>query len=254
MGLSRSWTEEEINYLEDKWGEISIPYMAKKLNRSVNAIKVRAQRIGLTRHIHNGEYITFNQLLVAIGMGETYVRTKFENNGIPIKLKASIKKKYKVIYIEDFWKWAEQHKNLLNFKNFEPGALGWPEPSWVDIKRQSDKAKANSKKTTPWTTEEDKKLEWLLNQFKYGYADIARIMQRTEGAIKRRCCDLNLKVRPIKAENHRKWEEWETNILLDMHNKGYTYEDISRKLNNRSVQAVRGKLERELDLYSRSVI
>lgn len=240
----RNWTEEEKLYLEDNWGSKSIPAIARYLGRTVTSVKVKANKIGLTRHIHNGEYITYNQLLVSIGMGETYVRTKFEKNGIPIKFKASIKKKYKIIYVKDFWEWAEQHKNLLNFKKFEPGALGWPEPEWVDIKRQSDKQKASSKKTTPWTESEDKQLEWLLNQYKYGYADIARLMQRTEGAIKRRCFDLKLKARPIKADNHRPWQPWETNLLIDMWHKGHSHEDISSKLDNRSVSAVRGKIER----------
>lgn len=243
LGRAKNWTDEEVNYLEDSWGAKSIPAIANKLNRSVEGVKLKAQRLGLTRHIHNGDYITYNQLLVAIGMGETYVRTKFENNGIPIKFKASIKKKYKIIYLEDFWIWAEEHKNLLNFKKFEPGALG-PEPLWAEIKRQSDKQKAVQKKTTTWTAEEDAKLECLLNQFKYGYFDIARIMQRTEGAIKRRCFDLNIKARPIKADNHRKWQEWETEMLKQMWSKGYTEEDISIKLDNRSVCAVRGKIER----------
>ena len=240
----RTWTKEEVNYLEDRWGEISIPGIAKHLNRSIASIKTKAYKIGLTRHIHNGEYMTYNQLLVAIGMGESYVRIKFEKNGIPIKLKASTKKRYKIIYIKDFWKWAEQHKNLLNFKKFEQGALGYPEPEWVEIKRQSDKQKANSKKTTAWTESEDKQLEWLLNQYKYGYADIARLMQRTEGAIKRRCFDLKLKARPIKADNHRPWKDWETDLLIDMWHKGHSHEDISSKLDNRSVCAVRGKIER----------
>lgn len=244
MGYNKKWTAEDEMYLEDSWGAISIPTIAKNLNRTVSAIKVRAQRLGLTRHIHNGEYITYNQLLVAIGMGESYVRTKFEKNGIPIKFKASIKKKYKIIYINDFWKWAEKHKNLLNFKKFEQGALGYPEPEWVGIKRQSDKQKAATKKATPWTESEDKQLEWLLNQYKYGYADLARITGRTEGAIKRRMCDLGLKARPIKAENHRKWQTWETEKLIEMWHKGYTEEDISSKLDNRSVCAVRGKIER----------
>lgn len=250
----RNWTNEEVEYLEDKWGQTSITGIAKELKRSINSVKEKAYRIGLTRHIHSGEYITYNQLLVAIGMGESYVRTKFENNGIPIKFKKSIKKRYRIIYVDDFWKWAEEHKNLLNFKKFEPGALGWPEPRWVDLKRQSDKQKSIIKKTTPWTETEDKQLEWLLSQYKYGYADIARIMERTEGAVKRRCYDLGIKARPVKAENHRKWEKWETDLLLEMHSKGYTYEDICKKLNNRSVHAARGKIERELGLYKKEAV
>lgn len=251
---NRRWTKDEIQYLEDSWGAKSIPTIAKNLSRTQYSVSTKAYKLGLGRHIHSGEYVTYNQLLVAIGMCESYVRTKFENNGIPIKLKKSKKKKYKIIYLKDFWEWSEKHKNLLNFKKFEPGALGWPEPKWVDLKRQSDKQKAKNKKTTPWTEEEDKQLKWLLDQYKYGYADIARIIGRTEGAVKRRCYDLNLKVRPLKAENHRKWEKWETDLLLEMYSTGYTYEDICKKLNNRSAQAARGKIERELGLYKKDVV
>lgn len=242
--MCKKWEQEEIDYLEDNWGAVSITGIAKKLDRSIHSIKCKAYKLGLRRHIHSGEYMTYNQLLVALGMGETYVRVKFENNGIPIKYKKSLNKRYKIIYINDFWKWAEKHKNLLNFKDFQDGALGWPEPSWVSTKRQSDKSKAKQIKKTPWTEGEDKQLQWLINQYKYGYSDIARLMGRTEGAIKRRLCDLNIKGRPIKAENHRPWKEWETNLLIDMFNKGYTHEDISERLDNRSVCAVRGKLER----------
>ena len=240
----RTWTYEELIYLEDNWGAISIPTIAKNLGRTVVSVKDKAYRIGLTRHIHSGDYITYNQLLVAIGMGETYVRTKFENNNIPIKFKKSIKKRYRIIYINDFWEWAEQHKNLLDFKKFEQGALGYPEPKWVETKRLSDKRKKETLKKSNWTKEEDEKLIWLLGQYKYGYADISRLMNRTEGAIKRRCFDLNLKARPIKADNNRKWNDWEVDILIDMLSKGYTIEDISVKLDNRSVSAVRGKIER----------
>lgn len=244
MGDWAKWEQEEIDYLEDNWGVVSIPGIAKKLNRSINAIRCKAYKLGLRRHIHSGEYMTYNQLLVALGMGESYVRVKFENNGIPIKHKKSLEKRYKIIYINDFWKWAEKNKNLFNFKHFEQGALGWPEPPWVDVKRLSDKTKSKLIKKTPWTETEDKQLEWLINQFRYGYKDISRIMHRTEGAIKRRLCDLKIKGRPLKAENHRAWKEWEVSLLTEMYSKGYTHEDISEKLNNRSVCAVRGKLER----------
>lgn len=239
----RTWTPEDIGYLEDSWGATSIPYIAKKLGRTIDSIKNKAFRLGLTRHIHSGEYITYNQLLVALGMGESYVRTKFENNGIPIKTKKSIKKAYKIIYLEDFWEWAEQHKQLLNFKSFEEGTLG-VEPSWVGHKRLSDKTKAMQIKTSPWSDNDDRQLKWLLSQYKFGYTDIARMLNRSEGAIKRRMCDLNVKARPIKAENHRQWQPWEEKTLIDMYKKGYTYEDISIKLDNRSVCATRGKIER----------
>lgn len=44
---SRTWKPEEEDYLMEKWGQISVPAIAKKLNRTTNAVKVRAQRLGL---------------------------------------------------------------------------------------------------------------------------------------------------------------------------------------------------------------
>ena len=69
-------------------------------------------------------------------------------------------------------------------------------------------------------------------------------MQRTDGAIKRRMCDLNIKASPIKADNNRPWQQWETDLLIAMWHKGYTHDDIRVKLDNRSVCAVIWKIER----------
>ena len=54
MGIGRSWSAEEIAYLEEKWGVTSIPAIAKKLNRSINSIKCKAKKIGLGRFYHQG--------------------------------------------------------------------------------------------------------------------------------------------------------------------------------------------------------
>ena len=37
---SRTWKPEEEDYLMEKWGQISVPAIAKKLNRTTNAVKV----------------------------------------------------------------------------------------------------------------------------------------------------------------------------------------------------------------------
>ena len=60
---SRTWKPEEEDYLMEKWGQISVPAIAKKLNRTTNAVKVRAQRLGLGAVLMAGEYVTLNQLL-----------------------------------------------------------------------------------------------------------------------------------------------------------------------------------------------
>ena len=43
----KTWLPEEEEYLEEHWGAISLPGLARHLGRTVNAIKVRAFRLGL---------------------------------------------------------------------------------------------------------------------------------------------------------------------------------------------------------------
>jgi len=49
--MNRKWTKEDVEYLKEKWGTVSIPYIAQKLNRSVNAIKLKAGRCWKTDHM-----------------------------------------------------------------------------------------------------------------------------------------------------------------------------------------------------------
>ena len=62
----RTWTPEDENYLAEKWGYASVPAIAKKLNRTENAVVVRAQRLGLGAVLMAGGYVTLNQLLATV--------------------------------------------------------------------------------------------------------------------------------------------------------------------------------------------
>jgi len=242
MGRMPNWSASELDYLEEKWGLISIPTIANHLGKSLNAVKLKAGRSGLGRHIHSGEYITFNQLVVALGKSFSQIKARWIPRGLPIKHKKSVTKSFKIIYIKDFWEWAEQHKDLLEFSTFEVNALG-EEPEWVKEKRKADFYAAKYI-TTPWTEDEDNRLIYMLNAFRYGYREISVDLKRTEGAIKRRMIDLKLMQRPIKAENHTLWTEAEVRTLVNLRSKGYGYEVIAEKLGTRSALAIRGKVER----------
>lgn len=244
MNNTRRWTKEEVDYLQERWGGVSIKYIATHLNRTVSSIKNKAYKIGLRRHIHSGEYVTLHQLLVGIGQEKnySYLNYKLQKYGLPVKYKKSIDKKYKVVYIDDFWKWTEKNQNLIDFSDFKENMLG-PEPKWVNIKRKNDIDKHKKIKTSPWTEHEDKRLEELLNKYKYSYKELSKMLNRSEGAIQRRVCDLNLKARPIKADNHIKWTKEEYSRLVEMIKERYTYEMMSDVL-GKSSKAIRGTVYR----------
>ncbi len=243
MGLARTWTKEEVEYLEDKWGTISIPAIAKKLNRSEGAIILKAQKIGLGAFLENGGYITFNQLLYAIGLqgSYSYKQTSWvENRKFPLKTKKVKDYSFRVVYIDDFWSWAEQNKGFLDFSNFEENALG-KEPGWVKEKRRHDWDKKRNYISTPWTIVEDKKLEKLLKEYKYTYIQLSKILRRTNGAIQRRICDLGLKERPLRESPQSTWEGWQLQKLYELIQAGVGYEYMQDEI-GKSAKAIRGKV------------
>lgn len=158
---------------------------------------------------------------------------------------------------EEFWKWAEKNQSFLNFANFEENALGL-EPEWVKLKRKLDRLKKISYKTTPWTPYDDNYLRDLLKAHRFTYPELSKKLGRTEGAIQRRICDLGIKERPIKADNHTLWTDEQISLLGSLIKQGYHYEAIHEKIPDKSTKAIRGYVFRfylteSLDKVRRSI-
>lgn len=240
MGRARNWTPEEKDYLREAWGVKSMTAIMQHLGRSKNAIMVMRQRLKLGPFLDNGEYVTLNQFYHAIGKGGSYSYTteRWVRNGFPLKHKKLDTKVCKVVYIEDFWKWAEQHREMIDFYAIPPLALG-KEPDWVAEARKA--SYANQKKTTPWTTAEDQQLIDMLKTYRYHLDEIAHILGRSEGAVKRRMHDINIPYRPLRRES-KPWSDEEVKKLLQLRATGYDWDAIGQKL-NRSGCSCRGKYE-----------
>lgn len=241
MSAGKNWTPEEVAYLEESWGMTSIPTIANKLGRSVEAVTLKAYRLGLGRHIHSGTRITLVQLCKALGNKNFYnnARTRWIPLGLPVRYQRVIDSKFAMIDIDDFWEWAEKNKDIIDFSHMEAGALG-REPAWV---KEARRARATEKlKTSPWTKDEDNKLRRMLKTGRYSYNDLSAALMRTEGAIKRRISTLSLTERPIKRPC-RDWTEEEIDTMLRLRDAGHSWEAIGQKL-DRSALAVRGRYDR----------
>lgn len=246
MSSKPRWTDKEEEYLQEKWGTTSIPGIARKLGRSESAVIARAQRLGLGAHLQNDVRLSYHQLIVELyGPGQgSYTENRLIREGIPVKWHRVRNSRFRVIDIDEFWIWAEEHKDVLNFARLEPFALG-PEPDWVKLKRKLDRdkvAKTKKNHNTPWTKAEDAKLERMVQKGTYTYTDIAIELRKTEGAVKRRIFDLAIEGKPKRMPN-QPWKEEEIETLLQMKEDGYDWMHIGQKL-GRSALAVRGKYER----------
>ena len=237
------WTKEEEQYLQDNWGTLSVKTLAKNLGRSENAINVRKHRLGLGSFLENGDYITFNQLKCAIGIGggTGYMNISWiRNRNFPIHTKRVNQNSFKIVYLDEWWKWAEKNKDLLDFSKFKENVLG-EEPEWVKIKRKHDVEKNQKYICTPWTKAEDSRLIHLVQKQKYTYAELSTMLRRTNGAIQRRLCDLGVPDRPIKADNHTLWTDAELDQLGYLIKLGYGYDLIADEI-GKSSKSVRGKV------------
>lgn len=246
MGQAKNWTKEELEYLQDKWGVFSISGIAKTLNRSLSGVKQKACRLGLGAVLESGDYVTFNQLYAAFtGYSKTTtgyaVVSWVKNRGLPVHFKRVDKCHFRVVKLEEFWEWAWKNRSFLDFSKMEKYSLG-AEPPWVDEQRRRDRQTANERLSSPWTPEEDSRLKMLLRQQKYGYQELSELLHRSCGAIQRRCLDLGIKDRPLKADIHGKpWTQADYELLEDGIRQGFSYTQIAARL-GRSDKAVRGKV------------
>ena len=247
MGSGRNWTQAEKDYLAENWGTVSVERIAENLNRSVGGVINMKGRMGLGAYLDSGDYITLNQLLCAFqgtNAGYSYKTISWvKKRGMPVHSRKVNKKRVKVVYLEEFWKWAEKNRSFLDFSKMQPLSLG-EEPDWVEEQRKKDYYAFANQRKDPWTPGEDSRLKALLKQHKYGYAELSDMLHRSAGAIQRRINDLGLKERPVKAENHGKECEWtaeDFQLLADGIRNGDSYTEIGRAV-GRSEKAVRGKV------------
>ena len=243
MGKVRRWTEEEVHYLEENWGTLLIKGIANKLDRSISAVKQKAYKLGLGNYIESGDYITLHQLFSYLGRsgGDDYAKKHWLKKGFPLKHKRIVKQKIAIVVIDEFWKWAEQYRTIVNFSKLEENILG-AEPQWVKDQRRAD-IEASRFKKTPWTKLEDSKLERMVKAYRYTYKEISRDLMRTESAIKRRLTDLKIKERPLRQENNSLWTDEQIKTLIELYYKGFSAEYISDILEVKSGLAVKAKIE-----------
>lgn len=249
----KTWTEEDIFFLRENWGRRSIKFIAHKLGRSKNAVICRVRRMGLGAYLDNGDDPTLNQVYCTIHAGANggygaYRLNNWTRAGLPYKEKRVDTCKFRVINIDDFWEWAEQHKDLMDFALFEKYSLG-AEPAWVDVKRKADHD--NRVKTQPhnkeWSPSDDLTLRRMIARGGYTWTQIASETHRSEGACRRRAMTLGIETHGKVVRNHvRKWTDEEIRIMLEMLEAGCSYRQIGERL-GRGDRTVESKFARMLN-------
>lgn len=238
----RNWTEAEEEKLARLYGTKSLETIARIMGRSVGAIISKRTKMKLGAFLESGDYITLNQLLKAVkGLkyGGSYAITSWvENRGLPVINKRVGKCSFRVIRLDDFWKWAEANKSFLDFSKTAPLILG-KEPDWVKAKRKEDELCRLVKKTTPWTKIEDARLRSYISEGKKTGDEIAELLNRSYGAVIRRCRVLGL-ANPKRIGPHaHSWSSDEMIEVIESVINAIPYTLIARRMQI-SEKAIRG--------------
>lgn len=243
MGRARNWTSEEIEYLQENYGIVSIGGLAKKLNRSENAIVVQSNRLHLGSFLENGDYITLNQLYLAV-KGRTvgtYDMVILQRWGFPIKYRRVKDCKFRVVYLDEFWDWAEKNQTHFSLASMEPGVLG-KEPEWVR-KCRSNQFQQSLKLNThkPWSQSEDMTLERMIAS-RCSIKQICNEVHRSAGAIYKRVELKGLEQPRAEEKCSTKWDDDEYELLEQMVLQRKHPVIIAEEMPRRSEKSIRAKI------------
>lgn len=181
------YSVEEDTFIEEHAGTYTIQWIAKKMGRPIHGLRVHMIDMGVM-DLH-GELGTYSAkaLAEAIGVSAEAVRRWVMTKELPAIKKSRYtgvdrKDMHYHITAEDFWKWAEKHKDFIEFNKIKLNALP-PEPEWVMEERRKQFYKPAKQK--PWTLEEDK-LAWNLYYSGVTQREIAERMKRTQSSVEKR--------------------------------------------------------------------
>lgn len=181
------WSQEELDYIREMWGEKTVPQIAKHLGRSINAVKVKTVRLGYTGQKWSGEMMSARKVSELLGV-DVHAVCDFWIPKCGLKGKrrrlGQSKKTTTIIMFEDLLKWLEAHQDLWDSRRVELFALGM-EYDWLTEKRKTDAGKP-ARKAQKWTQQEDDRLIFLFKRNEMTYAEIGAELGRTARGIERR--------------------------------------------------------------------
>jgi len=189
-----SWSNEEIEYLKDGAGFTKVSTIAKNLGRSYQSVILKMKRLNVYNTKTQTGMLNMNELANILGVDRKTVEGWVVRHGL--KCKRRVTKEEKAFFLispEDFWDWAESHKEKVQFTDIEPYILA-PEPSWVNKERRKELENSLKKKRKyqAWTTNADKEL-LKLREEGLTYKKIGEIMNRSAISVERRYKRINKK-------------------------------------------------------------
>ena len=185
------WSEEEVELMQELWGTYTVPQIAKRLNRSAHAVKVKSTRLGLGRYVNSSQYITANQAASLMQVDIHTVTDVWIPAGLRFTWKAPQgKRKFRHIRMDDLLDWLKDNQDRWDSRRVELFALG-SEPDWLKEKRRADLDRP-ARRAAKWTAEEDSSLVAMFRRGDKTYAEMGQELGRSANAVERRVARLDI--------------------------------------------------------------
>ena len=189
----KDWSKEELDYIREVWGQKTIPEIAKKLGRSINAVKIKTMRMGYTGQKWYGEMMSARKVSELLGV-DVHAVCDFWIPKCGLKAKSKrlgeTQKTTTIIMFEDLLKWLETHQDLWDSRRVELYGLGM-EYDWLVAKRKSD-AQKPARKAQKWTPEEDRQLIDMFRRGGMTNAEMGEVLGRPASGVEHRLLRLDV--------------------------------------------------------------
>jgi DNA-directed RNA polymerase specialized sigma24 family protein len=197
------WSDEDVQVLLEGVGVLTFDGIARKLGKTPEAVESKLDKLGAANTKIASGLITMHELAIFLCVDDKVVKRLITNHGLPhyrknfrryeyakkmVDGKRISKRLFYYINVEEFWKWAEENKDLINWHQVPEDALP-PEPLWVNARRKEDFYKW-LKRPRPWTPEQDN----LLKQYYYTQGmtqkQCGTMLGRSESSVEKRLARL----------------------------------------------------------------
>ena len=171
----RRWTEEEENFLIEKYTITNMDSLCKILQRTESAITKKAENLCLDKH---AGYITCSKINIATGIDYNALI----NNKELTKVKRQFNGGLATYVREDiFWVWARKNIEKIDTKRLEKNLVYFINvPLWFKRLNKRSKTYKNYKL---WTKAEIETLIFLRENCNYPYKEIAKRIGRSKDSV-----------------------------------------------------------------------
>jgi transposase-like protein len=182
--MRKQWTDEEVEFLKENVGKYKLPTLASMLGRTEDSVLSKMKRLGISNTKEQVGLCTIGELARLLGVDRKIVQGWVERHGLRVIRKVPRSKKhFYFVDTKDFWNWAKENKEKIDFRKIEPNSIP-PEPDWVEQERKKNSI-CKKRVYKKWTTKEDRQLQQLVMNG-LSYKEIGKILGRSSISVERR--------------------------------------------------------------------